>query len=659
MAEETIPKKSGAERQTEILVAVLERAGQNGGVFLNSSQKRVPHFYDKPMRITPANALIMAMHSDQGGFKTNGYTMYNETHNRSEAVMKGQKGVPFVWTNLNQYVNKDNADEKISRTEYNALSDTDKEKYRVNPREDVYTIFNIDQTTMSHVHKEEYGKQLEQFGNKETRAENSNADKQLRMDVNQFIQSIKDNLVPIRKDATGIAHYDFKKDTLHIPAQKDFPSYADYVQEVSRQVVHVTGTPQRLGREGLQLEGMKQPTQEHLRHEMLVEELASAHKMLELGLPARLRPATIEQLSDIIAQIKANPDMGKSILQDVNRTVGMIKKAENGEKIKLIEKPSEKRQQAWASQFPLDKVPERFAQVTMLKDDDGKWTLVAKPESDRTVAVHPSKEDISMYFDMMKNDHDEAHINDFRTQFAQKYYSVVATHPEKEVNLFRSGAPQESLDMINKVNAFKTKDSKILLVATIGDEKQKPVEINQSQWQRLWLADDKKEYKTHLAAILYADVLAAKRGDVKQNTAETENNKRDMNETIVVPPILRQYNDLKKKHPDAMLLFRCGDFYETYKDDAVKASNILGITLTRYSQRKEEDGSALRMAGFPYHALDPFLPKLIRAGERVAICDQIEQNRKPQQSEEAKPEQKQEVKEVVSRQEERRHTIHR
>ena len=659
MAEETIPKKSGAERQTEILVAVLERAGQNGGVFLNSSQKRVPHFYDKPMRITPANALIMAMHSDQGGFKTNGYTMYNETHNRSEAVMKGQKGVPFVWTNLNQYVNKDNADEKISRTEYNALSDTDKEKYRVNPREDVYTIFNIDQTTMSHVHKEEYGKQLEQFGNKETIAENSNADKQLRMDVNQFIQSIKDNLVPIRKDATGIAHYDFKKDTLHIPAQKDFPSYADYVQEVSRQVVHVTGTPQRLGREGLQLEGMKQPTQEHLRHEMLVEELASAQKMLELGLPARLRPATIEQLSDIIAQIKAKPDMGKSILQDVNRTVGMIKKAENGEKIKLIEKPSEKRQQAWASQFPLDKVPERFAQVTMLKDDDGKWTLVAKPENDRTVAVHPSKEDISMYFDMMKNDHDEAHINDFRTQFAQKYYSVVATHPEKEVNLFRSGAPQESLDMINKVNAFKTKDSKILLVATIGDEKQKPVEINQSQWQRLWLADDKKEYKTHLAAILYADVLAAKRGDVKQNTAETENNKRDMNETIVVPPILRQYNDLKKKHPDAMLLFRCGDFYETYKDDAVKASNILGITLTRYSQRKEEDGSALRMAGFPYHALDTFLPKLIRAGERVAICDQIEQNRKPQQSEEAKPEQKQEVKEVISRQEERRHTIHR
>ena len=654
MAEENINKKTGAERQAEVLFAALERANKNGGTLLNAGQKAMPQFYDKTLRITPVNALIMAMHSDNGEFKTNSYTMFNETHDRSEAVKKGQKGVPFVWQNLNQYVNKDNAEDKISRAEYNSLADAEKAKYKVNPREDVYTVFNIDQTTMSHVHKEEYAKQVEQFGpNRPT------DEKLLRMDVNKFIQSMKDNLVPIRKDATGIAHYDSKKDTLHIPAQKDFPSYADYIQEVTRQIVHATGVPQRLGREGLSVDGVKAPSEVQQHMEMLVEELASAHRMLELGMTAKMRPQTVEQLPNIISELKADPKMAQKVLHDVNRTVGMIKKAENGEKIKLIEKPSEKRQQAWASQFPIDKVPSTFTQISMLKDDEGKWTFAAKPENDRTFAVHPSREDVSLYFDMMKNDHDEAHINDFRTQFAQKYYSVVATHPEKEVNLFRSGAPQESLDMINKVNAFKTKDSKILLVATIGDEKQKPVEINQSQWQRLWLADDKQEYKTHLAAILYADVLAEKRGEVKQSPAESEEHKRDMNETIVIPPILRQYNDLKKKHPDAMLLFRCGDFYETYKDDAVKASNILGITLTRYSQRKEEDGSALRMAGFPYHALDTYLPKLIRAGERVAICDQIEQNRKPQLSEEAKPEQKQEVKETVARQEEHHRSMHR
>ena len=671
MAEENINKKTGAERQAEVLVATLERANKNGGTLLNAGQKAMPQFYDKTLRITPVNALIMAMHSDNGEFKTNSYTMFNETHDRSEAVKKGQKGVPFVWQNLNQYVNKDNAEDKISRAEYNSLADAEKAKYKVNPREDVYTVFNIDQTTMSHVHKEEYAKQVEQFGpNRPT------DEKLLRMDVNKFIQSMKDNLVPIRKDATGIAHYDSKKDTLHIPAQKDFPSYADYVQEVTRQIVHATGVPQRLGREGLSVDGVKTPSEVQQHMEMLVEELASAHRMLELGMTAKMRPQTVEQLPNIISELKANPTMAQKVLHDVNRTVGMIKKAENGEKIKLIEKPSEKRQQAWASQFPIDKVPSTFTQISMLKDDEGKWTLAAKPENAHTFAVHPSREDVSLYFDMMKNDHDETHVNEFKTQFAQKYYSVVAANPEKEANIFRSNASQDALDLISKVNAFKTKDNKILLVATIGDEKQKSVQINQSQWQRMWLADDKQDYKTHLAAILYSDVLAGKLEEMKRSISPDvegtqlheenehreyhEEEKRQQQQMSNVPPIIKQYNDLKQKHPYALLLFRCGDFYETYKEDAVKASNILGITLTKHSKRMDEEGKPLKMAGFPYHALDTYLPKLIRAGERVAICDQLESPRqKTSQQEENKQEAKQEVKEVVSAQKEERHGMHR
>lgn len=671
MAEENINKKTGAERQAEVLVAALERANKNGGTLLNAWQKAMPQFYDKTLRITPVNALIMAMHSDYGEFKTNSYTMFNETHDRSEAVKKGQKGVPFVWQNLNKYVNKDNAEDKISRAEYNSLADAEKAKYKVNPREDVYTVFNIDQTTMSHVHKEEYAKQVEQFGpNRPT------DEKLLRMDVNKFIQSMKDNLVPIRKDATGIAHYDSKKDTLHIPAQKDFPSYADYVQEVTRQIVHATGVPQRLGREGLSVDGVKTPSEVQQHMEMLVEELASAHRMLELGMTAKMRPQTVEQLPNIISELKTNPTMAQKVLHDVNRTVGMIKKAENGEKIKLIEKPSEKRQQAWASQFPIDKVPSTFTQISMLKDDEGKWTLAAKPENAHTFAVHPSREDVSLYFDMMKNDHDETHVNEFKTQFAQKYYSVVAANPEKEANIFRSNASQDALDLISKVNAFKTKDNKILLVATIGDEKQKSVQINQSQWQRMWLADDKQDYKTHLAAILYSDVLAGKLEEMKRSISPDvegtqlheenehreyhEDEKRQQQQMSNVPPIIKQYNDLKQKHPDALLLFRCGDFYETYKEDAVKASNILGITLTKHSKRMDEEGKPLKMAGFPYHALDTYLPKLIRAGERVAICDQLESPRqKTSQQEENKQEAKQEVKEVVSAQKEERHGMHR
>ena len=93
-------------------------------------------------------------------------------------------------------------------------------------------------------------------------------------------------------------------------------------------------------------------------------------------------------------------------------------------------------------------------------------------------------------------------------------------------------------------------------------------------------------------------------------------------EDIALTPMIKQFLDLKAKHPDAVMLFRCGDFYETYSTDAVVAAEILGITLTKRNNGK--GGQSLEMAGFPYHALDTYLPKLIRAGKRVAICDQLE-----------------------------------
>ena len=86
-------------------------------------------------------------------------------------------------------------------------------------------------------------------------------------------------------------------------------------------------------------------------------------------------------------------------------------------------------------------------------------------------------------------------------------------------------------------------------------------------------------------------------------------------------PMMKQFNEMKLQHPDAILLFRCGDFYETYSSDAVKASEILGITLTK---RANGGAQTTEMAGFPHHALDTYLPKLVRAGLRVAICDQLE-----------------------------------
>ena len=88
-----------------------------------------------------------------------------------------------------------------------------------------------------------------------------------------------------------------------------------------------------------------------------------------------------------------------------------------------------------------------------------------------------------------------------------------------------------------------------------------------------------------------------------------------------VTPLMKQYNAIKIKYPDAMLLFRVGDFYETFGEDAIKASNILNIILTK---RGKDSPSEIELAGFPHHSLDTYLPKLVRAGMRVAICDQLE-----------------------------------
>jgi DNA mismatch repair protein MutS len=95
----------------------------------------------------------------------------------------------------------------------------------------------------------------------------------------------------------------------------------------------------------------------------------------------------------------------------------------------------------------------------------------------------------------------------------------------------------------------------------------------------------------------------------------------EMAKKIVETPLMKQYLEMKKKHPDAVLLFRVGDFYETFSTDAIEASAILGITLTR---RANGSATHVELAGFPHHALDAYLPKLIRAGKRVAICEQLE-----------------------------------
>lgn len=136
-------------------------------------------------------------------------------------------------------------------------------------------------------------------------------------------------------------------------------------------------------------------------------------------------------------------------------------------------------------------------------------------------------------------------------------------------------------------------------------------------YQRAKAAADKAvEDATQVATEVAAEVGEAEASGEQATASEEQSEEpvRKPNNTLI-----SQYEELKRKHPDAVLLFRCGDFYECYDEDAVKAAEVLGITLTVRSS------TGRKMAGFPFHALDSYLPKLIRAGLRVAICDQLEE----------------------------------
>jgi len=135
-----------------------------------------------------------------------------------------------------------------------------------------------------------------------------------------------------------------------------------------------------------------------------------------------------------------------------------------------------------------------------------------------------------------------------------------------------------------------------------------------------WLFD-KREWKK-LAAAIRNIATEGYTANFKQQFEEFKSNPHATTKEDNLSPMMRQFYDMKEKHPEAILLFRCGDFYEIYEQDAKDAAKILGITLTRRHNGNSQ--AATEMAGFPHHALDTYLPRLIRAGRRVAICDQLE-----------------------------------
>lgn len=649
-------KKTGLERQKEVLIEALERAAKENGLFLNTNYKQQPHFYNKELQITPVNSLMMAMHSDNGNFKSNAYTTFQNLQANNAAIRRGQKGVPFIWSNLNEYVEIANPENKIIKDSFNKLSEEDKGRYRVNPKENVFTLFNLDQTTLPFVHKDSYKTHINDTGQTAPHDE-----KELRIDINKYIQKMRENLLPIRRDGIGVAHYDANRDLIHIPAQKEFDTYPEYVQAVTREIVRATGVPQRLNREGT----MSSDKEKQAR-ESLVEDLVSAHKLLEFGLPSKLKKTTIENVPSIIKHIKETPNYTENLFRDINRAVGMMKKAEKGEKIKVNEREtvellnvnSQEQAQRNTQENQVSKAVS-FEQITILKDDNEKWTLVARPNEQKPFAIHPSKQDISMYFDSLKNPNKEEGVS-IRTELAQKYYVLSLQHPELKVDIFNTGATQENIEKIDRVNVFRTKDQKNMIIAYVDGKALQPIELNKSLYQRFWLTDNRSAYKVALAASLYAETLnnikkeGTKQAQEVEQTATKEQSKQSevSHDTAEknIPPIMEQYKALKKNYSDALLLFRKGNYYIAYSDDAVTLSKKLDLEIKTEKNHYENEKTPLRSASFPASSLDGNLPKLIRSGSRVAICTPNEEEQKiPKPSRQDPPKEQEQKESIVSR----------
>lgn len=852
-------EKAAVEREKELLSGALNGAAISGGYWLNASGRTAPRFYPKGPEVSPFNALILGMHADRGGYKTARYFSFNEAKKHGEAVLQGEKGVPFHWYKWEKYVNRNDPSDTMSREDYLQLDKEERKQYKGVRNREIRILFNVDQTTLPDSIPETYRALLENHGGINDRGNLKAEERQLRNAVNHFVAQIKENLVPIRKDGTGTPRYDTAKDAVYMPDQKHFSSYPDYVQELVRQVASATGHRQRLAREGMVMQGGKAPSEDAVKYERLVAELAAGVKMMDFGLPAKMSAENLPLVEYWTQELQENPTLLEAIETDVNNAVEVMRKAERGEKIEyatlldhkrttelrekqepqvdsresailidIIRKggmgvdsrnfasPAEK--QAFLEKFNLgfyDKkveeallkvhdedpevmeiafteavhygtqmaesckeympaewnakgsytvsdslkgIPDRstkemvivrdkqtgivdvvlpagalegghvafpdgdkrpycltpdevmnvqersergakavtnnlpgfsktridsalraqgatfvrffnkdgllgfrpddsyfegkevttaklegkelrtlsyidvseavenatsvqFDRIQMLRDDDGRWALYLKPQGETSFSVYPDKEDVNRFFTTIKQGQQEASA-EVRHDLANKYYALAQNRPELKVDLFAGPAENADLSKIKRVNIFRTKDERILCAPVIdGIEKVQPRLVTPQQWQRMWAAEDMAEYKTCLAAKLFADVL-------QQANAQAQSQEPHQGEQTRIafdanakgqpftPAMQEQYDQLKGKHPDAVLLFRTGDNYVAYKEDAQTASRILGLDVVH--------GDKADIVSFPFGDLDTHLPKLIRSGQRVAICDQLE-----------------------------------
>lgn len=631
MKEKSQIEKNAQEKQVALLSTALNEASNAGGHWLNATGKGYPKFYPKGVAVSPFNGLFMALHSDRNGCKTNLFTLYSDAKARGTAVREHEQGVPFLFYNWNKYVHRNNPEDIISREAYLKLDEEVRKQYKGVHNREIRTLFNIDQTTFPYVDKEAYDSVLLKDGSTVERGYSEADERRLHGRFNGFLLKMRDNLVPVRSDGSGMPHYETDKDAVYMLRQRDFEHYNDYVQEALRQIMSATGHQQRLAREGMVMKNGMAPSEDALKQERLVVEVASGIKMLELGLPARLSDESLKLVEYWNRELKENPCLIDALESDVNNALEVIRKAEKGEKIEYAtlrnrRQTSDMKDQLPKHYFVADEIKQHpnkedktivividpakksadvilpagaslevdneipgmnkarigralrregiesvrffnpdgalgyrpddcyFAekQVTlarlknwametlstldvtfavrrandvnitraeMIPDDKRRWALYIKPENKEGYSVYPDKEDVNRFFSTLKQSMDN--IEKVRMELAHKYYALAEVQPTLKVDLFSTEAQDIDLNRIQRVSVYKTKQGETQCVATIDGQKMQPRSVTPQQRQRMMVAEEKTEYKRHLAATLFADVLR-KGQTLEENTSEKQ-----------------------------------------------------------------------------------------------------------------------------------------
>lgn len=644
MKEKSTIEKKAEEKQIELLSTALSEASNAGGHWLNATGKGYPRFYPRGVSVSPFNALFMGLHSDRNGCKTNLFTLYSDAKARGTSFREHEQGVPFLFYNWNKYVHRNNPEEIISREAYLKLDEEQKKQYKGIHNREIRTLFNIDQTTLPYVEKEAYDAILLRDGSAVERGYTEADSRRLHTRFNNFLLKMRDNLVPVRSDGSGMPHYETDKDAVYMPRQRDFEHYNDYVQEALRQIVSATGHQQRLAREGMVMKNGMPPSEDAVKLERLVVEVASGIKMLDLGLPARLSEESLQLVDFWNRELKENPNLMDALESDVNNALEVIHKAEEGEKIEYAtlrnrRQTSDMREQMPKHYFVADEIRQHpnkenktivividpssksadvilpagaspevdneipgmnkarigralrregiehvrffnpdgawgyrpddgyfaekqvtlarlknwslemlstlnvtpavkradeisFDQVQMIQDDKKRWALYIKPENQSGYSIYPDKEDVNRFFSTLKQAMDN--IDKVRMELGHKYYALAETQPDLKVDLFSTEVQDIDLNRIQRVSVFKSRQEGAQCVATIDGKKLQPRSVTPQQWQRMWLAEDRNEYKRNLAATLFADVL--RKGQTQEETAGKKQEQEDsmrQNEEVV------------------------------------------------------------------------------------------------------------------------------